>query len=146
MTKIGRNAPCPCGSGKKYKRCCLPLKQSATPPPQPETEVIDVTPEGWTAFFDDVDLLSNSVVDLIKVGKLDEAEASSQRLLKEFPEFVDGLQRMAQVEEARGNFLSAAQYYRKAVAFIQDNPGFDPEFKNRLLEQADCLEKKTVKE
>jgi preprotein translocase subunit SecA len=20
--KIGRNAPCPCGSGKKYKRCC----------------------------------------------------------------------------------------------------------------------------
>ena len=21
-TKIGRNAPCPCGSGKKYKKCC----------------------------------------------------------------------------------------------------------------------------
>ena len=21
--KIGRNAPCPCGSGKKYKQCCL---------------------------------------------------------------------------------------------------------------------------
>lgn len=21
--KISRNAPCPCGSGKKYKRCCL---------------------------------------------------------------------------------------------------------------------------
>jgi uncharacterized protein len=20
--KIGRNDPCPCGSGKKYKRCC----------------------------------------------------------------------------------------------------------------------------
>ena len=23
MTKIGRNDPCPCGSGKKYKHCCL---------------------------------------------------------------------------------------------------------------------------
>lgn len=23
MTKPGRNAPCPCGSGKKYKKCCL---------------------------------------------------------------------------------------------------------------------------
>src|SRR4030042_2128132 len=23
MTKIGRNAPCLCGSGKKYKQCCL---------------------------------------------------------------------------------------------------------------------------
>lgn len=22
--KLGRNAPCPCGSGKKYKRCCGP--------------------------------------------------------------------------------------------------------------------------
>lgn len=22
--KVGRNAPCPCGSGKKYKKCCLP--------------------------------------------------------------------------------------------------------------------------
>lgn len=23
MTKIGRNEPCPCGSGKKYKNCCM---------------------------------------------------------------------------------------------------------------------------
>jgi SEC-C motif-containing protein len=23
MAKIGRNDPCPCGSGKKYKKCCL---------------------------------------------------------------------------------------------------------------------------
>ena len=22
--KPGRNDPCPCGSGKKYKKCCLP--------------------------------------------------------------------------------------------------------------------------
>lgn len=23
--KVGRNAPCPCGSGKKFKRCCARL-------------------------------------------------------------------------------------------------------------------------
>jgi hypothetical protein len=23
-TKVGRNDPCPCGSGKKYKKCCMP--------------------------------------------------------------------------------------------------------------------------
>lgn len=23
MNKVGRNDPCPCGSGKKYKKCCL---------------------------------------------------------------------------------------------------------------------------
>ena len=22
MAKVGRNSPCPCGSGEKYKRCC----------------------------------------------------------------------------------------------------------------------------
>jgi preprotein translocase subunit SecA len=22
VTKVGRNDPCPCGSGKKYKKCC----------------------------------------------------------------------------------------------------------------------------
>ena len=21
--KVGRNDPCPCGSGKKYKQCCM---------------------------------------------------------------------------------------------------------------------------
>ncbi len=25
--KVGRNQPCPCGSGKKYKLCCLPREQ-----------------------------------------------------------------------------------------------------------------------
>ncbi|MFH1982402.1 MAG: DUF6398 domain-containing protein [Pseudomonadota bacterium] len=28
--KIGRNDPCPCGSGKKYKKCCL--RKKVTPP------------------------------------------------------------------------------------------------------------------
>ena len=29
MAKIGRNEPCPCGSGRKYKRCCLCKEQEA---------------------------------------------------------------------------------------------------------------------
>lgn len=23
LMRVGRNDPCPCGSGKKYKKCCL---------------------------------------------------------------------------------------------------------------------------
>lgn len=23
LGKVGRNDPCPCGSGKKYKHCCI---------------------------------------------------------------------------------------------------------------------------
>jgi hypothetical protein len=29
----GRNDPCPCGSGKKYKKCCLPSEVRAAQPP-----------------------------------------------------------------------------------------------------------------
>ena len=36
MAKIGRNASCPCGSGKKYKHCCeqkeLAMKEAKLPP------------------------------------------------------------------------------------------------------------------
>ena len=30
MAKIGRNDPCPCGSGRKFKRCCLGKQQEAS--------------------------------------------------------------------------------------------------------------------
>ena len=28
MAKPGRNDPCPCGSGKKYKKCCLATEEA----------------------------------------------------------------------------------------------------------------------
>jgi len=33
--KVRRNDPCPCGSGRKYKKCCLPLDRDAGPSPAP---------------------------------------------------------------------------------------------------------------
>ncbi len=36
MNKIGRNDPCPCGSGRKYKKCCL----GKVDPPGPDLEEI----------------------------------------------------------------------------------------------------------
>jgi len=29
--KVGRNEPCPCGSGRKFKKCCLPLIEALPP-------------------------------------------------------------------------------------------------------------------
>ena len=34
--KIGRNDPCPCGSGKKFKKCCLGTSPRSTPKTHPE--------------------------------------------------------------------------------------------------------------
>jgi hypothetical protein len=31
MSKTGRNDPCPCGSGKKYKQCCLNVQEAVAP-------------------------------------------------------------------------------------------------------------------
>ena len=30
--RVGRNSRCPCGSGKKYKKCCLRLARQGLPP------------------------------------------------------------------------------------------------------------------
>jgi hypothetical protein len=39
LNKPGRNAPCPCGSGKKYKKCCFGKSGKEEPPkPAPTLE------------------------------------------------------------------------------------------------------------
>ena len=117
MTKIGRNAPCPCGSGKKYKKCCLPG--------QPEKRPASARKQRFIPVFTELDQLSNSVVDLIKQNKMDKAEAVSRRLLKEYPDQVDGLNRLAMVYEARGEKEKAVEHYRKAYRFAMSQEGFD---------------------
>lgn len=41
VMQIGRNEPCPCGSGKKYKRCCLVTDEQATRPPGQDLHDLD---------------------------------------------------------------------------------------------------------
>ena len=42
--KVGRNDPCPCGSGKKYKQCCMGKPQPAGVPPSPAAPVSEPLP------------------------------------------------------------------------------------------------------
>ena len=46
MSRSGRNDPCPCGSGKKYKKCCMPADRPPVPLPHPNETVADVA-LGW---------------------------------------------------------------------------------------------------
>jgi len=131
MAKIGRNAPCPCGSGKKYKKCCLPLQERSSSQHNISYSEADI---------DDLDMLSNSVPDLINDGELDEAEKVCHELLKHYPGQIDGIDRLAEVYEARGNNKKAAEYYRKAASFAQNNPGFDEEGIDWYLSKAKRLE------
>jgi len=46
-SKPGRNDPCPCGSGKKYKACCLKQAEATTRPGQPSVD--DALKQAWQA-------------------------------------------------------------------------------------------------
>jgi tetratricopeptide (TPR) repeat protein len=150
MAKPGRNDPCHCGSGKKYKKCCQPKEEAA------ETAVIAkdqaareereaalrLQQRAAKATFlerfheaadadeelQELTTASNAAVTLVKAGKLEEAEAAAHDLLERFPHVHDGWDRLGQVHEARGEDKQAADCYRKAIAIIRDNSDYDPAF------------------
>jgi tetratricopeptide (TPR) repeat protein len=144
MAKTGRNDLCPCGSGKKYKKCCLTNDEAAereqlAAAVQPAglrlpglAEEFTVTPAAAYCGDDETDELtdaSNAVVDLVHTGKLDEAEEAARDLLVRFPDEHDGYDRLGMVYEARGENRQAADCYRKVVAMIRDHPdNYDPDF------------------
>ena len=142
MAKTGRNDPCPCDSGKKYKRCCLEKDQAAertvltaATPSQPLQKIPNVAAEiaaKLAAAYDaddDLTNLTNAAVDLVHAGKLDEAEQVARDLLERFPDVPDGYDRLGMVYEARGDHQKAADCYRKVIDFIRANPeDYDPDF------------------
>ena len=101
MPKTGRNDPCHCGSGQKYKRCCLQKDQAAehTALIAPATAKAQGSKE-LDAFLEQEEALllreeelteaSNAAVDLIQAGKFYEAERAARELLVRFPDAHDG--------------------------------------------------------
>jgi tetratricopeptide (TPR) repeat protein len=142
MAKIGRNDPCPCGSGQKYKRCCLPHDEAAAAAERAaaafarETERFE-SDAAISAENDDLDDASNVVIDLIDAGRLDAAEHAAQHLLERCPEVHDGLERLAMVAAARGDRPRAAEYYRKAADFVHAHADqYGPEMEVYLRRRA----------
>jgi tetratricopeptide (TPR) repeat protein len=141
MAKIGRNDPCRCGSGQKYKRCCLPRDEAAAAAaraaaPAPEAAPA-MPPFDMVSEDDGLDEASNVVIDLIDAGRWDEAEHAAQDLLARYPEVHDGLERVAMVAAARGDRARAADYYRRAADFVHARPDhYDPEMETYLREKA----------
>jgi tetratricopeptide (TPR) repeat protein len=140
MAKIGRNAPCPCGSGKKYKTCCLTVVQTAKVNRLLEqrraagtTQAAGLKPhlplaESLAVEDDPLDELSNRAVDLINEQRFDEAFTVCEQLVREYPDVVDGLERFALVHEARGQYALAADFYRRTLEFTErpeQADGFD---------------------
>lgn len=137
-----RNDPCPCGSGKKYKKCCMATdaRRQSTP-----FALKPGFPPGFLTISTDLDNLSNSVVYLINTGDLDAAEVACRRLQMQYPDQVDGVWRLAMVYEARGDHACAAKYFREAADFMRANDGFDEEGVADMIESAERLEREALK-
>jgi tetratricopeptide (TPR) repeat protein len=150
MAKIGRNDLCPCGSGKKYKKCCLASDEAAARAARPALPAaVSARRPSVANHFQEQDELteaSNAVVDMVQAGNLDAAEQAAHELLARFPDVHDGYDRLGMVCEARGDHRQAADYYRKAINVIRDHPdNYDPAFEavfqkliNRLEPKADA--------
>ena len=151
MAKPGRNDPCHCGSGNKYKKCCLAKDEAAerdlvkaqarrdqpavahrhecaAAHRLPVNELMAEVAarlrmaEEEDAYEDELDAASNAVVQLVGAAKLDEAEAAARDLLVRFPDVHDGWDRLGMVHEARGDSRQAADCYRKVIDFISQHP------------------------
>jgi TolA-binding protein len=121
MAKPGRNDPCPCGSGNKYKKCCLAKEEAVEREQLAEAEAeraeraaahrshlrevraaIAARLAGAEDADDELTIASNAAADLVRAGKLDEAEQAARDLLVRFPDVHDGWDRLGMVYEARG--------------------------------------------
>jgi len=124
MKKPGRNEPCPCGSGKKFKKCCLQAPEHST---------------GSTFIYTDLDKLSNQVPELIRQEKYNEAEEVCQKLLKQYPEQIDGLHRSAELFEAMGDYEKAATFYKQTAKFAEQADGFEKKSVEYFRDKAEQL-------
>ena len=81
MTKIRRNDPCPCGSGKKYKRCCQPIvdmvwrltgSKNTVFPLKTFAQGAGIDPELAGAYFsrESMDILTWTVSELVLLRNL----------------------------------------------------------------------------
>ena len=146
MPRTGRNDPCPCGSGKKYKLCCLEKDRAAEFATAVRQRVaLQAQKDNQAAQRKDyqaallesqaLDAASNAVVDLVHAGRLDEAEQAARELLVRYPEVHDGYDRLGMIHEARGQFREAADCYRKVIEFTRANPeDYDAGFVDSFLE------------
>jgi hypothetical protein len=140
--KLGRNQPCHCGSGVKYKRCCLGKDEEAER--QARTQA---TAEGETDTClcpdceQDVYDMSAEAMDFIEAGRLDEAEPICQELCERFPQLIEGPELLAGVLEERGDLAGAAALYRRAaeVALIAPAGWVEQGVREHLLRKAEEL-------
>jgi tetratricopeptide (TPR) repeat protein len=144
MAKIGRNDLCPCGSGKKYKRCCLARDEAAAREKLAATTMATAAgqhdPHLCNDCNEDLDAAANAVLALIDARKFDAAEQAANDMLTRFPSVHDGYECLGRLYQAKGDHDRAAEYYRRVIMLARNEPHlYDPDFVGHFQELIDRL-------
>jgi tetratricopeptide (TPR) repeat protein len=136
-SKIGRNDPCPCGSGKKYKQCC---EQTGVKPTHANTIAKSSNPLPPQQAL-------QSAMAQHQAGNLMQAEVLYKQVLRALPKQPDALHLLGLIAKQKGDFKTAVQLMRQSLA---ENPNYVEAYVNlgatlqeqdNLQEAADCYRK-----
>lgn len=141
MAKIGRNEPCPCGSGKKHKKCCL----ETTAPPVAEvlgavalSEPHEHVCDSCADESDELNDRADHILDELLAGRVDIAEALAHDFIRDFPGDAEGFDLLSMVYEERGQRDRALALLRQASEIAEANPEYDAD--TRLMMRERILE------
>lgn len=148
MAKIGRNDACPCGSGKKHKKCCL---EPSTAAPVSAVESLAAHTavcqscghHGPVAEDDEIDELNDRadhILDVLLDGRIDAAETLCRDFLRDFPGEAEGLDLLSMIYEDRGQRERALELLREASAIAHARPDYDAETRTAMRERIKELE------
>lgn len=149
MAKIGRNEPCPCGSGKKHKKCCSasgasPVASLGIVPASstPHHRACDVCGRGGDDEdeIDEINERADHILDEILDGRVDDAEALCHDFIQDFPGDAEGFDLLSMVFEERGQRERALELLRKALGIADANPEYDDETRLLMRERLEELE------
>lgn len=134
--KIGRNEACPCGSGNKYKRCCLPLAEAARSVGREWFGEAGLLEDSLQRQLEELEAASNEVLDLLEEGDWVEAEEVCREIRERWPSEIDHLELLAHVRAAQGQHRLAAQLHRQAAEFASASPDFEQSAVEHYLREA----------
>jgi SEC-C motif len=134
MAKIGRNDPCPCGSGKELKRCCMMEPSVAepgvnaveTPSSAAETHP-DVCDCCGRELDDELNDRAYYIMARLLDGHVDDAETLCLEFIRDFPDDADGHDLLSMIFEDRGQRTQALSLLRKASRIAHDGQDYDAE-------------------
>jgi tetratricopeptide (TPR) repeat protein len=125
---VGRNDPCPCGSGKRYKQCHGAMGERAAPGATGSGSRSGPTPLSRPTPSDAAAALAQQGVDAHRRGNIDAAERAYRAALAADPAQPLALHYLGVVLYQRGRLAEALPLLDRAATLV---PG-EPEFHNNL--------------